>query len=253
MLYHSTRSNSAAVDSAQAVLEGLAPDGGLYMPQAIPAFDWRKTLQGDSLAMATDILSALLPDIPNMQELVKRAYTGKFTTEELTPTVPVGNFGVLELFRGPTSAFKDVALQLLPQLIAEAKRATKMKEEIVILTATSGDTGSAALSGFSDVEGTKIIVFYPKNGVSPIQEKQMVTEKGKNTFVAGITGNFDDAQTGVKNMFKDEELNAFLFSLGCYSGEPITVVSRRKGSVTVAIKDGRYNIDNQLAEAIVIA
>ena len=114
MLYHSTRSDMAFVDSAQAVLEGLAPDGGLYMPQSIPAFDWKKCLQGSSLDMATDILSALLPDIPDMPTLVKKAYTGKFETEDLTPTVPVGDFHVLELFRGPTSAFKDVALSMLP-------------------------------------------------------------------------------------------------------------------------------------------
>ena len=116
MLYHSTRSDLSAVDSAQAVLEGLAPDGGLYMPASLPAFDWKKCLQGSSMDMSTQILSALLPDIPNMEELVKKAYTGKFETEDLTPTVPVGNFGVLELFRGPTSAFKDVALSMLPLL-----------------------------------------------------------------------------------------------------------------------------------------
>ena len=114
MLYHSTRNANATVDSARAVLEGLAPDGGLYMPEAIPGFDWQKCLGGDSPAMATDILSALLPDIPGMRTLVSRAYTGKFQTEDLTPTVKVGGFTVLELFRGPTSAFKDVALSMLP-------------------------------------------------------------------------------------------------------------------------------------------
>ena len=201
MLYHSTRSTSYCVDSAQAVLEGLAPDGGLYMPQAIPAFDWQKTLQGDSQAMATDILSALLPDIPEMGELVRKAYTGKFETEDLTPTAFVGDFGVLELFRGPTSAFKDVALSMLPQLLTAAKSTKGMQEDILILTATSGDTGKAALEGFHDVEGVRICVFYPHGGVSQVQRAQMVTQEGSNVAVCAVRGNFDDAQTGVKNIF----------------------------------------------------
>ena len=121
MLYHSTRGNQHCVDSAQAVLEGLAPDGGLYMPQFIPAFDWQDCLNGSALSMAEKILSALLPDFPHMDDLVKKAYTGKFQTEDLTPTVKVGSSTVLELFRGPTSAFKDVALSMLPQLMTAAK------------------------------------------------------------------------------------------------------------------------------------
>lgn len=209
MLYHSTRSEKACVDSAQAVLEGLAPDGGLYMPQVIPTFDWKKCLTGSSLDMATDILSALLPDIPNMRELVCRAYTGKFETEALTPSVPVGDYHVLELFRGPTSAFKDVALSMLPQLLTAAKQAKGMKEDILILTATSGDTGKAALEGFHDVPGVRICVFYPYGGVSQVQRAQMVTQEGGNVAVCAVYGNFDDAQTGVKNIFaacRDREL-----------------------------------------------
>ena len=158
MLYHSTRSVSPCVDSAQAVLEGLAPDGGLYMPQELPAFDWQACLQGTSQEMATAILSALLPDIPNMRQLVSNAYTGKFETEDLTPTVPVGDFHVLELFRGPTSAFKDVALSMLPQLLTAAQREKGQEKDILILTATSGDTGKAALEGFHDVDGVRICV-----------------------------------------------------------------------------------------------
>ena len=123
MQYHSTRGLAPAVDSAAAVLNGLAPDGGLYMPVAIPEFDWRKCVRSDTLSMATQILSAFLPDIPEMETLVKKAYTGKFQTEDLTPTVSVGDFTVLELFRGPTSAFKDVALSMLPQLMTAAKAA----------------------------------------------------------------------------------------------------------------------------------
>ena len=201
MLYHSTRSDKTRVDSAQAVLEGLAPDGGLYMPESLPAFDWKACLEGTSMDMATMILSALLPDIPDMAELVKKAYTGKFETDDLTPTVTVGDFGVLELFRGPTSAFKDVALSMLPQLLTAAKKAKGMEEDILILTATSGDTGKAALEGFHDVDGVRICVFYPYGGVSQVQRAQMVTQEGNNVAVCAIHGNFDDAQTGVKNVF----------------------------------------------------
>ena len=215
MLYHSTRSDLSAVDSAQAVLEGLAPDGGLYIPESMPAFDWKACLTGSSLDMSTMILSALLPDIPNMEQLVQKAYTGKFETDDLTPTVPVGNFGVLELFRGPTSAFKDVALSMLPQLLTAAKREKGMEKDILILTATSGDTGKAALEGFHDVEGIKICVFYPHGGVSQVQRAQMVTQEGNNVAVCAVYGNFDDTQTGVKNIFaacRDKELPVALSS-----------------------------------------
>ena len=201
MDYISTRGQSPAVDSAQAVLSGLAPDGGLYMPQAIPAFDWQHCLTLSAQQMSAAILSALLPDIPNMEALVKRAYTGKFETEDLTPTVPVGDFQVLELFRGPTSAFKDVALSMLPQLLTAAKSEKGITQEIRILTATSGDTGKAALVGFQDVPGVSICVFYPLGGVSQVQRAQMVTQEGENVHVCAVEGNFDDAQTGVKNIF----------------------------------------------------
>ena len=201
MFYHSTRSNTAFVDSAQAVLSGLAPDGGLYVPGNLPKIDVEDILQQDTFRMAERIIAAMLPDIPNMGSLVKNAYTGKFQTEELTPTVDTGKFTVLELFRGPTSAFKDVALCMLPQLLTAAKREKGMDEDILILTATSGDTGKAALAGFQDVPGVKICVFYPDGGVSPVQRAQMVTQEGNNVAVCAVRGNFDDAQTGVKNIF----------------------------------------------------
>ena len=201
MRYHSTRNESVFVDSAQAVLEGLTPDGGLYMPEGLPAFDWQECLKGSSIQMSTQILSALLPDIPDMPELVRRAYTGKFETEGLTPTVPVGSFSMLELFRGPTSAFKDVALSMLPQLLTAAKAVKGQEKDILILTATSGDTGKAALEGFRDVPGIRICVFYPDGGVSQVQRAQMVTQEGENVAVCAVRGNFDDAQTGVKNIF----------------------------------------------------
>ncbi len=209
MLYHSTRGGGETVHSARAVLEGLAPDGGLYMPEKLPAFDWQDCLNGSAQQMSTKILAALLPEIPNMKDLVAKAYTGKFETEALTPTVPVGKNFVLELFRGPTSAFKDVALSMLPQLLTAAKRECGMEKDILILTATSGDTGKAALVGFRDVPGVRICVFYPHGGVSQVQRAQMVTQEGNNVAVCAVEGNFDDAQTGVKNIFtacRDREL-----------------------------------------------
>lgn len=201
MFYHSTRNRDSFVDSAQAVLEGLAPDGGLYVPESLPLFDWQTCLTGSSQEMSAAILSALLPDIPDMAALVRRAYTGKFETEELTPMVHVGPFSVLELFRGPTSAFKDVALSMLPQLLTAARAEKGEKKDILILTATSGDTGKAALEGFRDVPGVKICVFYPHGGVSQVQRAQMVTQEGENVTVCAVRGNFDDAQTGVKHIF----------------------------------------------------
>ncbi|MBQ3009964.1 MAG: threonine synthase [Oscillospiraceae bacterium] len=209
MLYHSTRNRSLTANSAEAVLEGLAPDGGLYMPEALPAFDWQKCLGGTSLTMSADILGALLPEIDHMQELVNAAYADKFETDDLTPTVSVGEFSVLELFRGPTAAFKDVALSVLPRLLTSAKAKCGVEEDILILTATSGDTGKAALEGFKNVDGIRICVFYPDGGVSPVQRKQMVTQEGNNVIVCAVEGNFDDAQTGVKNIFnsfRDKDL-----------------------------------------------
>ena len=205
MQYHSTRSDLSFVDSAQAVLSGLAPDGGLYIPQQLPDLDVKACLSADTMHMAEMIISALLPDIPDTAELVRRAYTGKFQTEELTPTVDTGTFTVLELFRGPTSAFKDVALCMLPQLLTKAKAVKGMDDDILILTATSGDTGKAALEGFRDVPGIKICVFYPQGGVSRVQRAQMVTQEGGNVTVCAVEGNFDDAQTGVKNLFAAAE------------------------------------------------
>ena len=201
MQYHSTRNKHATVDSAQAVLSGLAPDGGLYVPEKLPEIDVAACLQESTMDAAARIIGALLPDIPEMEMLVKRGYTGKFQTDELTPTVEAGSFTVLELFRGPTSAFKDVALCMLPQLLTSAKAVKNMKEDILILTATSGDTGKAALAGFQDVPGVRICVFYPQGGVSAVQRAQMVTQEGSNVTVCAVEGNFDDAQTGVKNIF----------------------------------------------------
>ena len=213
MRYHSTRNVNESVDSAQAVLSGLAPDGGLYMPEKIPALDWVNILHGTSQEISCAILSALLPDIPGMRQLVANAYTGKFETEDLTPSVQAGDVTVLELFRGPTSAFKDVALSMLPQLLTAAKREKGVQEDILILTATSGDTGKAALVGFRDVPGVKICVFYPDGGVSQVQRAQMVTQEGGNVAVCAVRGNFDDAQTGVKQIFTAFQDKALPFRL----------------------------------------
>ena len=201
MYYHSTRSPFPQVDSAQAVLNGLAPDGGLYVPQNLPTVNVAQILSMEPYAMAAAIIGAMLPDIPDIDRLVRNAYSGKFTACDLTPTVQAGDFTVLELFHGPTSAFKDVALCMLPQLLTAAKAQKGMQEDILILTATSGDTGKAALEGFKDVPGVKICVFYPHGGVSKVQRAQMATQEGNNVTVLAVNGNFDDAQTGVKNIF----------------------------------------------------
>ena len=173
----------------------------MFVARTIGDFDWRAVLDLDTFSMAEAVLSALLPDFEDMHGLVQRAYTGKFETDELTPLVQVGNRYVLELFRGPTSAFKDVALSMLPQLITAARRQEGVTDEILILTATSGDTGKAALAGFRDVPGTRIIVFYPDEGVSKVQKAQMVTQEGGNVCVCAVKGNFDDTQNGVKAIF----------------------------------------------------
>ena len=202
MLYHSTRDIRLTAPSTRAVLEGIAPDGGLYIcdPASLD-FDWQGALRLDTLSMAAKILSALLPDFPDMEDIVRKSYAGKFPTADLTPLVPVGDKYVLDLYHGPTSAFKDVALSVLPRLIGAAAKAEGMQGDVVILTATSGDTGKAALEGFHDVKGTRIIVFYPYGGVSAVQQAQMATQTGDNVKVCAVRGNFDDAQTGVKQVF----------------------------------------------------
>ena len=217
MNYQSTRNHRLQASSAAAVLEGIAADGGLYIRDDLSTmnFDWEGLLGENSLTMSARILSALLPDIPDMETLVKQGYEGKFETDELTPLAQVGDRYVLELFRGPTSAFKDVALSLLPRLITSAKTVCGVDDEIVILTATSGDTDKAALEGFHDVPGTRIIVFYPHGGVSTVQQVQMATQEGSNVCVCAVRGNFDDAQTGVKNIFaacQDKDLHGVRLS-----------------------------------------
>ena len=218
MIYQSTRNDSLQASSAQAILDGMARDGGLYSPASLDglAFDWRSLLPLSTQEMATKILTVLLPSFSEveMAALVRQAYAGKFETEELTPTVSVGDDTLLELFRGPTSAFKDVALSMLPVLMTAAREKCGVTDQILILTATSGDTGKAAMEGFRDVPGTRIMVFYPHGGVSPVQQAQMATQEGDNVCVCAVRGNFDDAQTGVKRIFAQVERDGLLQGKG---------------------------------------
>ena len=218
ILYRSTRGNAETVTASQAILKGLADDGGLFVPERIPALDVdMNTLAGMTYQeVAYEVMSRFLTDFTKeeLQTCIARAYDEKFDTDEIAPLHQADGAYFLELFHGATIAFKDMALSILPHLMTTAARKNQVHNDIVILTATSGDTGKAALAGFADVPGTRIIVFYPKDGVSPIQEKQMVTQKGENTFVVAIRGNFDDAQTGVKKMFSDEELSRKLDQAG---------------------------------------
>ena len=210
VLYSSTRNDGARVTASQAILKGLADDGGLFVPDHIPALECSmRELTGKSYQeIAYEVMRLFLTDFTQdeLKNCIDCAYDSKFDTPIIAPFAEAEGTYYLELFHGATIAFKDMALSILPHLMITAAKKNQAQNEIVILTATSGDTGKAALAGFAGVEGTKIIVFYPKDGVSPIQEKQMVTQKGNNTFVVGIRGNFDDAQTGVKKLFNDQEL-----------------------------------------------
>ena len=210
VLYYSTRSKGEPVKASQAILKGLSDDGGLFVPDHIPTLDkGLKELSGMTYQqVAYEVMKLFLTDFTEeeLKSCIDRAYDKKFDTEVIAPLVEAQGAYYLELFHGATIAFKDMALSILPHLLITSAKKNQIKNEIVILTATSGDTGKAALAGFAGVEGTRIIVFYPKNGVSPIQEKQMITQKGDNTLVVGIHGNFDDAQTGVKKIFSDKAL-----------------------------------------------
>ena len=218
VLYGSTRGNGEKITASMAILKGLAEDGGLFVPDSIPALDvpLRELLGKSYQEIAYQVMSRLLTDFTEeeLRNCINKAYDSKFDTPEIAPLVKKGNSYYLELFHGSTIAFKDMALSILPHLLTTAAKKNGVTNEIVILTATSGDTGKAAMAGFADVPGTRIIVFYPKDGVSPVQEKQMLTQKGENTAVVGIYGNFDDAQTGVKNIFNDKEMKEKLAGAG---------------------------------------
>ena len=218
LIYKSTRNKAETATASQAILKGLANQGGLFVPDEIPALDvsLEDLAKMDYRGVAYEVLKLMLTDFTEeeLKYCIDHAYDSKFDTTEIAPLVKKAGAYYLELFHGKTIAFKDMALSILPYLLTTSARKNHMDKEIVILTATSGDTGKAALAGFADVPGTRIVVFYPKNGVSPIQEKQMVTQAGDNTRVIGIHGNFDDAQTGVKKMFSDPELAKELADAG---------------------------------------
>ncbi len=218
LYYKSTRNSDMRAAASEAILTGLAPDGGLFVPERIPvlkpSMDELKSMSYQEIAYV--VMKEFLTDFTEeeLKDCIQKAYDSKFDTEEIAPLVKAEDTYYLELFHGATIAFKDMALSILPHLLTAAARKNRADKEIVILTATSGDTGKAALAGFADVEGTRIIVFYPKNGVSRVQELQMVTQKGSNVDVVAIRGNFDDAQSGVKAMFEDKELGRELAEKG---------------------------------------
>ena len=218
IMYKSTRSDSAPVTASRAILMGLAEDGGLFVPTEFPVLDksLSELAKMDYQSVAYEVMKLLLSDFTEkeLKSCIRNAYGTSFDTEEIVPLRRAEGAWYLELFHGPTIAFKDMALQILPHLMTTAARKNGENKEIVILTATSGDTGKAAMAGFANVPGTRIMVFYPKNGVSSIQEKQMLTQKGVNTRVVGIRGNFDDAQTEVKRIFSDEALRAEMAEKG---------------------------------------
>ncbi len=217
-MYSSTRDASVKATASQAILKGLADDGGLFVPETIPALDvsLRELSHMNYRETAYAVMKQYLTDFTRqeLEDCINAAYDAKFDTEDMVRLTKADGAYFLELFHGATIAFKDMALSILPHLMTTSARKNQVKNDIVILTATSGDTGKAALAGFAGVKGTKIIVFYPKNGVSPIQEKQMVTQKGDNTYVVGIHGNFDQAQTGVKQIFADKEMKKELDAKG---------------------------------------
>ena len=220
MNYISTRGNNQKMTSAQAIIAGLADDGGLFVPDELPQVDMEFIKGLTKLSYqerAAKVLGCFLTDYTDeeIKGCVERAYGGgKFDDAAIAPLNIMEEVSVLELWHGPTSAFKDMALQLLPQLLSTALKKTGEKNQVLILVATSGDTGKAALEGFKDVEQTKIIVFYPENGVSRIQKLQMVTQQGRNVAVTAVKGNFDDAQSGVKAIFSDKEFNGKLNEAG---------------------------------------
>lgn len=218
LLYKSTRDAEKTVTASQAILKGLADDGGLFVPVLIPKLpvSLGELKEMTYQEIAYTVMKEFLTDFTEeeLKSCIAKAYDSKFDTEEIAPLAKVEDAYYLELFHGATIAFKDMALSILPHLLTTSAKKNQVKNEIVILTATSGDTGKAALAGFADVEGTKIIVFYPKNGVSRVQELQMVTQKGDNTSVVAIHGNFDNAQSGVKAMFENKELEKELNEAG---------------------------------------
>ena len=222
MEYNSTRSTGLHISASEAIAMGLAPDGGLFVPNTLPPLDekaLKELLPLSYGARAKRILKIYLPEYSpqELDRLVADSYGTNFDTAAVAPLrFTDGLTGYLELWHGPTSAFKDMALQMLPHLLTASLRKCGEERGVCILVATSGDTGKAALEGFADVPGTRILVFYPRDGVSDVQKLQMVTQTGNNVGVCAVEGNFDDAQTGVKRIFGDRELAERLSEKGWF-------------------------------------
>ncbi len=214
MLYTSSRNSGLKIPFSKAVLKGISDDGGLFVPESFPKLDVEALFEKkwNYVKLCTEVMKGYLPQIEDekLEEILYKSYSGKFAGEDIVKTVKAGDVAFLELFHGPTMAFKDMALSVLPYLIAEARSIEKSSVKTVILAATSGDTGKAALEAFRDVGGTEVIVVFPEHGVSQIQKIQMKTQQGDNLHVIGIDGNFDDAQNAVKRIFKDQNLTAYL-------------------------------------------
>lgn len=262
MKYISTRDLSRhQVDEFTAIVEGLAPDGGLYVPEKMPAKkDWKEYLGKDYQETAAKVMSAFFEEHGHatLEKIARSAYGPKFDDSRICPVAKADGYYFLELFHGPTLAFKDMALTVLPYLMTNAIKQKGKEEEIVILTATSGDTGKAALEGFADIDGIRIIVFYPRDGVSRIQKQQMITQEGKNTMVVNIEGNFDDAQTGVKKIFSDndfaQQLSAKGFALSSANsiniGRLVPQVAYYYGAYAQMVENGEIT-DGELLDFVV--
>ncbi len=212
-MYESTRGNLSDQSASQAIALGMVPSGGLFVPSTFPTLDWQELRGFSYREVAKRVMMPYLTDFSEstLAEIVNVYSDGTFDGPNPAPLVSVGNFGVLELWHGPTSAFKDMALQVLPDLLKVSLKQIELDAEVLILVATSGDTGKAALEGFKNREGMNIVVFYPEGGVSHVQERQMTTTEGTNTHVVAVKGNFDQCQTAVKRIFASESLKARLW------------------------------------------
>ena len=256
--YIGTRDKNIRYKASEAILKGICPDGGLFIPEEMPVMEKsiEELAEMDYRNLAYDVMSLFFTDFTEdeLRYCINNAYDSKFDTDKIAPVVEKDGVYFLELFHGKTIAFKDMALSILPYLMKTSAKKNNIDKEIVILTATSGDTGKAALEGFADVEGTRIIVFYPDGGVSPVQRMQMVTQKGKNVCVAAITGNFDDAQSAVKSIFTDAEMikelddKGFMFSSAnsINIGRLIPQVAYYWYAYCQLVKDGKIKVGDKI-------
>ena len=256
--YIGTRDKNIRYKASEAILKGICPDGGLFIPEEMPVMEKsiEELAEMDYRNLAYEVMSLFFTDFTEdeLRYCINNAYDSKFDTDKIAPVVEKDGVYLLELFHGKTIAFKDMALSILPYLMKTSAKKNNIDKEIVILTATSGDTGKAALEGFADVEGTRIIVFYPDGGVSPVQRMQMVTQKGKNVCVAAITGNFDDAQSAVKSIFTDAEMikelddKGFMFSSAnsINIGRLIPQVAYYWYAYCQLVKDGKIKVGDKI-------